>query len=273
VKRLYRWPSSTLVCLLFAACSQQPVAPVTHESLNAGLWTQTAAEYAASTMQAYRTAIDNLDRALSDSNWTAALEQQNLSAGMPPIVLMDIDQTVLDNSGYNTQLILAGKSHTRADFKRWCEYQAPVVPGAREFTDYAGSRGVTIVYYSARHESLRDCTRRNLLSLGLPLPDDALLLLNDGTAATRKAQQRHALAARYRILLIVGDNLDDFVDGSRAGPDTRRALARRYESRWGRSWIILPNPVYGDWESSIYEFDYTLPREERINRKLRYLSK
>ena len=260
------------VTLLLGACSSQPPVADTHESLNAGLWTQTAAEYAASTTQAYRVAMDNLDRALGDPHWSAALEQQGDFADLPPAVLLDIDQTVLDNSGYNTQLILAGEQHTMARFSAWCEAFAPAIAGVKPFMDHAVARGVTVIYYSARPESLRDCTTRNLLEYALPLTDQALLLLNDGTSATRKVQQRSDVAGRYRILLIVGDNLDDFVSGSRDEPAARRSLAKQHTSRWGREWIILPNPIYGHWEASIYGFDRSLSRDERVDRKLQYLS-
>ncbi len=260
------------VSLWLIACSHQPSIPYTHESLNAGLWTQTSAEYAASTTQAYRIAMENLDRALADHGWTAALEQHGDFSDLPPVVLLDIDQTVLDNSGYNTQLVLEGGQHTMERFTAWCEAFAPVIPGVQAFMDYAVSRGVTVVYYSARPESLRDCTTRNLQAYGLPLPDASLLLLNDGTPASRKDRQRAGLVKHHRILLIIGDNLDDFVEGSKVEPAARRALAAQHAERWGREWIILPNPVYGHWEASLYGFDRSLPREERINRKLQQLS-
>lgn len=259
--------------LLLGACSSQPPAPEIHESLNAGLWTQTAAEYEASTTQAYRVAMENLDHALADPLWAAALEQQGGYAGLPPAVLLDIDQSVLDNSGYNTQLILDGEQHSMERFAAWCEAFAPVIPGVQAFMEYASGRGVTIAYYSARPESLRDCTSRNLEAYGLPLADSSLLLLNDGTPASSKERQRADLARHYRILLLVGDNLDDFVSGSRVEPAARRLLAQQHASRWGREWIILPNPIYGHWEASIYGFDRTLPREERNLRKLQHLHK
>ena len=258
--------------LWLVGCSHQPVATGGHESLNASLWTQTAAEYAASTTQAYRVAMDNLDHALTEPGWTAALEQQGDSAGLPPIVLMDIDQTVLDNSAYNTQLVLDGEQHTIERFTAWCEAFAPVITGVQAFMGHASGRGVTIVYYTARPESLRDCTTRNLEAYGLPLADSSLLLLNDGTPESRKSRLRAELAKHYRILLIVGDNLDDFVEGSRADPAARRALAAQHGARWGREWIILPNPIYGHWEASIYGFDRSLSRGERVDRKLQYLS-
>ena len=146
-------------------------------------------------------------------------------------------------------------------------------PGVKRFVDHAVERGVTIFYNSARHESWRDCTSRNLRALGLPLPEQERLLLNDGTPSTRKTLQRAKAASRYRVLLLLGDDLNDFVSGSKSDPDTRRALANEHAGRWGREWIILPNPMYGNWKGSLYGFDNSLPRDERLNRVLQQLER
>jgi predicted secreted acid phosphatase len=69
------------------------------------------------------------------------------------------------------------------------------------------------------------------------------------------------------LLLLVGDNLEDFVAGSKAHSGLRRELAQRYSRRWGREWIILPNAMYGHWESSTYDFDYRLSRDQQLKRK------
>jgi acid phosphatase len=81
------------------------------------------------------------------------------------------------------------------------------------------------------------------------------------------------VAAQYRILLLVGDNLDDFMAGSRKDPAARRALASRHAARWGREWIILPNPMYGAWDTSLYEYEYALSRDEILQRKLQQLQR
>jgi len=104
--------------------------------------------------------------------------------------------------------------------------------------------------------------------LGLPLPDDAQLLLSDGAS---KSDYRRMVARQYRILLLVGDNLEDFVDGSKSDPAARRELALRYAGRWGRQWMILPNSIYGHWEASMYNFDYRLPRDQQLQMKMLYL--
>jgi acid phosphatase len=186
--------------------------------------------------------------------------------------MLDLDQTVLDTSRYNARIILQHNSHTREHFAEWCRQStAPTIPGAKELIEHATRQGVAVIYVSARREALRDCTTRNLQALGLPLPSRDHLLLNDGTPSTSKTQRRADVAAQYRILLLVGDNLNDFVSDSRTDPDTRRALVNEHAARWGREWIILPNPMYGNWEASLYEYDYSLPRDERLDRLLQQL--
>lgn len=274
-------PLITLLCrlclaatftLLLNGCSHQQSRVDTHEILNAALWTQTSAEYRATTLQAYQLASANLDRALADTQWSAALEQSSDYADLPPAIMLDLDQTVLDTSRYNARIILQHGSHTREHFAEWCRQStAPTIPGAKELLEHATRQGVAVIYVSARREALRDCTTRNLQALGLPLPSRDRLLLNDGTPSTSKTQRRADVAAQYRILLLVGDNLNDFVSDSRTDPDTRRALVKEHAARWGREWIILPNPMYGNWEASLYEYDYSLPRDERLDRLLQQL--
>ena len=269
-----------LLALLFAAtltmllggCGSQQGRVDSHETLNAALWTQTSAEYAANALQAYGVASRMLDRALADPQWTAALEQDRDYADLPPAIMLDLDQTVLDTSHYNARIILQHGSHAREHFSEWCRQStAPAIPGAKGFIDHAIRQGVAVIFISARREALRDCTTNNLRALGLPLPGQERLLLNDGTPSSSKTQQRASIASQYRILLLVGDNLNDFVSGSKSDPDTRRALVNEHAGRWGREWIILPNPMYGNWEASLYDYDYSLPRDERLDRLMQQL--
>ena len=119
-----------------------------------------------------------------------------------------------------------------------------------------------------RQEKLRDCTLKNLDKLGLGLKDPKRVLLNDGTS---KTEYRSRVAKNYRILLLVGDNLEDFMNGFKSATAVRNQRAKQQQYRWGRQWIILPNPIYGDWESSLYDFDYSLPRAEMLRRKQQHL--
>jgi len=257
------------IMVILAGCIQQPERVNSHEMLNATLWQQTAAEYVGITNQVYRFARKNLDQALADTTWTAALEQTGDFSKLPPAIMLDIDETVLNNASYEARIIKNLGQYSQSTFAEWCRNEnAPAVPGAKTFLDYAAKRGVAVFYYSARREKLRDCTIRNIRELGLPLPDDSRLLLSNGKG---KSGYREMIAGQYRILLLVGDNLEDFVEGSKSDPASRRELALRYAQRWGRQWIILPNAIYGHWESSSYNFDYQLPRERQLQQKLQQL--
>ena len=237
--------------------------------LNATLWQQTSAEYIGVTKQAYLFAQTNLDQALADTSWTAALEQTGDYSGLPPAIMLDIDETILDNGPYEARIIKKLGSYSPSSFAEWCQHEnAPLVPGAKSFLDYAVAKNVAVFYYSARREKLRECTSRNMRELGLPLQEDSRLLLHNDK---NKSTYREMVAWHYRILLLVGDNLKDFVAGSKSDPANRRQLALSNADRWGRQWIVLPNSIYGHWEASIYNFDYRLPRDEQLQHKLQQL--
>ncbi|MDX2457258.1 MAG: HAD family acid phosphatase, partial [Gammaproteobacteria bacterium] len=198
---------TTIVILV--GCAQTSDKTSTHEMLNATLWQQTSAEYIGVTKQAYLFAQTNLDQALADTSWTAALEQTGDYSGLPPAIMLDIDETILDNGPYEARIIKKLGSYSPSSFAEWCQHEnAPLVPGVKTFLEYAIAQNVAVFYYSARREKLRACTSRNMHERGLPLPDDSRLLLHNDT---NKSRYREMVAKHYRILLLVGDNLEDFV--------------------------------------------------------------
>ena len=234
----------------------------THENLNAVLWMQTAAEYEASAIQAYRLAQLQLDAALADPSWTAAVEQTEVSG--PPAVVLDLDETVLDNSAFEARLAADGAPYTEDAWNRWAEERkAGAVPGALEFLRYAVSRGVTPFYVTNRDHRVEGATRDVLARLGVPVSADRDVVLarhENGWDASDKSSRRQAIAATHRILLLVGDNFEDFVSGTRTSVADRDRLLQQYDAFWGRKWIVLPNPTYGSWETAI-TFGATQPSD------------
>jgi 5'-nucleotidase (lipoprotein e(P4) family) len=231
------------------------------EQLNATLWMQRAPEYRASAEQVYRLATEKIAAPPAGS---AALEQASLPAEtlarMPTAVVLDLDETVLDNTTYQARLI-----HERATYnpQSWGEWvsagEAEAVPGAREFIAAARRLGHTVFYITNRDCKIpaptptdpcpaKTATTRNLIALGIdPKPDPERLLLrgerpewNGGTKTNRRA----FIAANYRIVALVGDDLGDFVD-----PKVFAGDRERLEPRFGVSWFLLPNPIYGSWTS------------------------
>jgi acid phosphatase len=267
-------PGTDPAALAVAADSMAFSALAEHPTLFATLWQQTSAEYRAIALQAYDAASEVLPIALADSGWTAAVEQEGDEFSMlPPAIVLDVDETVLDNSPQQARTILAGGSFDPEAWGAWVdEAQAPAVPGAREFLALADSLGVAVFYVTNRDQPLEGATRRNLEAQGLPLDPDVDTVLSRGERegwGSDKASRREAIAERYRIVLLVGDDFNDFVS-ARLPREERDRLLERYRDRWGDRWIMIPNPVYGSWEGALYgEADDT--PEERARRQLEAL--
>ena len=246
-----------------------------HPTLYATLWMQTSAEYRATAWQAYAGARETLRRALADSTWTAAVEQEGSDfAALPPAVVLDVDETVLDNSPHQARAIQAGVSFDREIWEAWVdEGRARAVPGAPEFLRLADSLGVEVFYVTNRDHPLEPATRRNLEAAGLPVDPRVDTVLTRGERegwGSDKMSRREAIAERYRIVLLVGDDFSDFVSARLPRADRDR-LVERYRDRWGERWIVLPNPTYGSWEGALYPEDEDLTAEEKARLRLEAL--
>ncbi len=241
---------------------QQPARPEAHNNLNAVLWMQTAAEYRALARQAYRSASLNLDRALANRRWTAALEQTDEYENLPPAVILDVDETVLDNSRYQAWLIQKDKRFSRVSWDWWISTgKAGAVPGALDFIRSARKKGVKVFLVSNRECRKRKgnasaCPQKqdivdNLARLGLKgfSPRQILLKGERKEWGSEKKDRRFLLSVRYRILMLFGDDLGDFIPGVRKLSWQKRAeLVEKYRRRWGERWYMLPNPSYGSWQ-------------------------
>jgi acid phosphatase len=244
-----------------------------HENLHSTLYVQTAAEYGALTQQVFRSARQQMQRALEDASWTAFPAQESAAGyrDQPPAVVVDVDETVLDNSPYQARLIADGESYATETWHAWArEERAEGIPGAVRFARAADAAGVTVIYLTNRDAAIEAATRRNLEALGFPFPEDGrdvILTQGEEPGWEEKEPRREAVADDFRILLLLGDNLGDFVAGVDRAPEARRRLAARYADYWGRRWFVLPNPQYGSWEGALYEYDYGLSSEEKLRRK------
>jgi acid phosphatase len=205
--------------------------------VNAAAWMQSAAEYRASAMQTYAEARRALDDALA------------ISDGKPAAVILDLDETSLDNTPFEARMVHSRRTYDADAWKQWVsESAAGATPAAAEFLTYARSRGVTLFYITNRKADEKEATRRNLEKLGYPVTDETLLTRVD---TSDKGPRRDSVASRYRVLLLLGDDLNDFVSAAGKSRAERDALARDNAAKWGTSWFILPNPMYGSWESTI----------------------
>ncbi|MET3928187.1 5'-nucleotidase (lipoprotein e(P4) family) [Lysobacter sp. OAE881] len=191
-----------------SAATAKPTAPA-DDNLNAVLWVQTSAEYQAATTTVYRAAADRLDVALNEKNWDALVtgERGNPSTGLPAAVVMDVDETVLDNSPYQARLVSQGKEYDEVTWDAWvAEKKAKAVPGVVEFAKAASAKGVTILYLSNRAVHLKDATIANLKAVGMPVKDDSVFL-GLGTVVegceqngSEKDCRRRLAGQQYRVL-------------------------------------------------------------------------
>lgn len=245
---------------------------VRDDRLGALLWFQTAAEYRILALSTYSQASAALDRALADPTWTAAVEQGEAFSTLPPAVIVDVDETVLDNSPLEARLVLAGRRYNPVDWKEWIETaEAEPIPGALEFARKAAARGVTLFYVTNRAAADEAKTRQNLIAKGFPVRSDIDAVLTQGERpefVADKASRRAEVAKAFRVLLLVGDDLNDFITGARALPEERVAVAERHAAMWGARWFLLPNPDYGSWEKALYGNERGLSEEEILRRKL-----
>jgi acid phosphatase len=225
------------------------------DQLDALAWFQTAEEARRLSESIFAAAARALDEALAEPGWSA-LGQGPEAAALPPAVITDLDETLLDNSALQARFLAEGTRFDERIFQAWVEAaEAEAMPGALEFARRARARGVTLFYLSNRDAEEEPGTRRNLARLGFPLPEALDAVLSRGERpewGSDKESRRREVARSYRVLLLLGDDLNDFLSGAReADRETRRRLAEGARARWGRSWFVLPNPLYGSWERAL----------------------
>lgn len=220
------------------------------------LFQQTAAEYRALCYQAFNIArlrIDQLSRRELRKNQLA--------------IVTDLDETILDNSYSEAKLIKEGREYTPASWKEWTDQSsATAVPGAVNFLKAAKNKGISIFYISNRDTSEIKSTLLNLQQLGLPDADSAHLLFLENTSS--KESRRLSVASRYKIIMLLGDNLNDFTAAFE-----KKSIADRFtetdlvREEWGKRFIVLPNATYGEWESALYDYQRGLTPTQKTEKR------
>jgi acid phosphatase len=249
-----------------------------NDNLNAVVWMQDSVEFRLLAGQTWRAALGQLDRAIKTPTWDALPREERptpMAAGLPTAVIVDIDETVLDNTPYQARLVRDDSEFDEAAWARWVdERSARPVPGALEFAKAANARGVTIFYISNRSAAQAAPTLANLRAAGFPVASDSQYLglgaqVPDCVAkGSDKGCRRQLVGRNFRVLLQVGDQVGDLVSIASNTPAGREAAVRPYLGWVGERWFMIPNPSYGSWEGALFDNDWKLPRETRRQRKL-----
>lgn len=212
---------------------------------------QKAAEYRALCLQAYNIA-------------GMRLRENFVEASLKPrAIITDVDETVLDNSPYQAHQFFLNKNYDSESWRQWTAMaQADTVPGAFSFLRNAASKGVTIFYVTNRKENEEEATLVNLKKFGFPDADEGHLLLRANSSS--KEGRRKTILEKYNVILYLGDNLADFDSLFDMSTDHSRASqVNVLSSKFGNQFIILPNVMYGDWESGLYSPAANLPTSNK----------
>ncbi|MBL6991076.1 MAG: 5'-nucleotidase, lipoprotein e(P4) family [Bacteriovoracaceae bacterium] len=228
--------------MLLIGCAKMPTKQ--HHMIGATLWVQTSAENKALSYQAFNMARLVLDRDLKQSK-----HKQKRA------IIVDVDETIIDNSPYQAQNIINNESYNSKTWQVWVDKRrAEALPGAVKFLRYADSVGVDVFYVTNRKINKLEATYDNLKQLGFPIKKENLLMR---VKSSSKKSRRAKVASNHRIVLLMGDNMNDFSElYEKKSVKDRRLFTDRNKDLFGTYFILLPNPLYGDWEGAVYNYKW-----------------
>tara|TARA_R110000868_G_scaffold91812_2_gene254406 strand:- start:23369 stop:24214 length:846 start_codon:yes stop_codon:yes gene_type:complete len=221
--------------------------PIREHSVQSVLWVQQSGEYRALCYQAFNLAKYQLDDLLSKNEFT----------GKPLAIITDIDETIFNNSPFAAKQIETDKEFNQDSWVQWEKLeQAKSIPGSLEFLKYAESKGVQVFYISNISVLQQKETMNHLKKIGFPYVDEKHMLLKDKTSG--KEVRRQIVSKENTIVMLLGDTLSDFSDVfDDKSTNDRNNQVENFRKKFGKEFIVLPNPTYGDWETKgIYEGNY-----------------
>ncbi len=224
-----------LVVSLFLASCSSVKSPIKEDpTLFSLLYVQHAAEWKAMYHQAYNLAHYRLKQELTKTTVKKKA------------VVLDVDETVLDNSPHNGRLSKLGLSHP-AGWKEWVDKaEAKPVPGVKSFLKFADENNIAIFYVTNRHERYKKATINNLKKMGFPQVSSGTVLCR--VKESTKKPRRDAIRLNHQIVLLIGDNLGDLHEAFETrDPAGRDKMVENLYQQFGKRFILLPNPLYGSW--------------------------
>ncbi len=234
--------------------------PLSNQLVNSVLWYQHSDEMKAIYLQNF-----NIAKQIVEMESIKNQNQRRLA------VIVDIDETMLDNSPFEGRLIHTGKSFNHDLWDQWVKRsEAKALPGAAEFTQFAKRHGVDVFYISNRNVTNTQATLENLRKQGFAFADSAHLLLKDKTSD--KTQRRQQVRSLYKVILYLGDNMGDFDQIYKMGSKEYDSTALWRDSNlWGTRYIVMPNPMYGTWEHTLFPRGKKLTALDRALIKINHI--
>lgn len=231
-----------LAVMLFVQSQAEAAKSLKDSAGNGVLWMQTSAEYRALCYQSYNTALERVKTAAASFK----------SGDKPLAIILDCDETVVDNSPFFVELFkhLDGNTSlesTMAKFGEWiASGKAQAMPGALEFLKNVNALGAAIFYVTNKPENMKPATLTHMKSLDFPQVDEVHLVLNSGDS--NKEPRFSEIEKSYNVVVYLGDSMHDFPIGM-YGQDSeaRRSIVDAQREQMGKKYIVLPNPMYGSW--------------------------
>ncbi|QGH59865.1 5'-nucleotidase, lipoprotein e(P4) family [Serratia proteamaculans] len=247
-----------MALLTLTGCAQPPKTDLqaqqrlADQSVLALNWFQQSGEYQALSHQAFNSA-------------KLAFDQAKATPGKKKAVVVDLDETMLDNSPYSGWQAQQGQPFAAATWAKWSQAeQAGAVPGAVKFARYVNSHQGTMFYVSNRKQSEYAATVANMQKLGFTGMSEKTVLLS-GDTSNKQPRFDAIKNAGYDIVVYAGDNLNDFGTATYHKDNAqRRAFVADNQSKFGTEYIVLPNPLYGDWESGMAQDYNKLTPEQKL---------
>ena len=255
------------LALAGAACTTAAVNDTPRRDLGS-LWVKHAAEYRALSLQVYQAATDALPGFISDRSWTVVPGNPDLR-DLPPAVILDVDETVVSNVDFQLTY--------EPPFENWKlnkwndENAASPVPGVAAFVAAAREAGATVFFVTNRPCELiegvddpcpqKAVTIQDIAEAGITTDADHVFLAKEQGWNREKITRRQHIAETHRVIMLIGDDLGDFVPCVRdkvyppctaaATAESRQQLFAQNARFWGHGWYILPNPMHGSWTSQL----------------------
>ena len=231
-----------------------------YRGLDANLYMQISAEYRAACYQTYHFAYARLIEIL----------KTQVKSDKTMAIVLDLDETVFDNGAFQTKQVKSGAAYNQKAWDAFEEHDhalVRLVPGAQDFLIAAEKLGLALVYISNRNEKFRKSTLEVFRDRKLTAPADNCLKLATEKTGSNKDSRRKEAFDQFDVVMLVGDNLRDFddkpfrsaVDNTKpdqktddpaklaAAIEARNRSVDELRAKFGTTWILLPNPAYGEW--------------------------
>ena len=198
-------------------------------------WVRNSVEYKSLCHQVYSQAIYKLEKKVKHNKFSLNTHKNNYA------VIMDLDETVLDNSDYQVDLFDKNQTFNMDSWAKWVEKEeAKLVPGVQKYINHLRKNNIQIIFISNRMHARLKSTKNNMKKLGIFSEHDIYLLRKD--KSDKKQIRRNEVFSttgrmnefdEFTVIQYLGDAMGDF-------------NSKKYD-RFGVDQFILPNPMYGKW--------------------------